>query len=150
MAITHRSAAKDLSAGVYSALSTSAFTALSPVFRGYVPQNTTCPYSVVQSVTENPGWETMGQPAKDCTFQLHVVSQSRGEAEAADILTAGVGILLRGYLGSTAAAVLTVANHTVCLVEYEGSDGYEDDQDETGVLSFHRVGRFRVQLEQST
>lgn len=147
MALTHRTAVKDLTAGVYSALSTSTFTALAPVFRVYVPDGTTAPYAVVQSVTEVPGWETMGQPAKDCTFQLHVVSQSRGEAEALDILDAGIGILMRGFHGSTGAA-LTVSNHRLMLMEYEGSEGYEDD--EAGVITFHRIGRFRAQLDQST
>ena len=147
MALTHRSAVKDLTAGVWAALNTTGFTSLAPIYRVYVPDGTTAPYAVLQNVTEAPGWETMGQPAKDCTFQLHVVSQSRGEAEAADILTAGVGIVLQGFFGSTATA-FSVTNHRVLQVAYDGSDGYDDD--EAGVVTFHRIGRFRVQLEQST
>jgi hypothetical protein len=147
MGVTHRTAATDLAAGAWSMLSTATFTALAPIFRVYVPEGTTCPYAVIQNVTETPGWQTMGTPAKDCTFQLHVVSQSRGEVEANNILDAGVGILMRGFLGSTGTA-LTVANHAVMNVEYEGSDPFEEDDE--GVLTFHRIGRFRVQLDQST
>jgi hypothetical protein len=147
MALTHRTAATDLAAGVWSALSTSTFTALAPVYRVYVPPGTTCPYAVVQGVNESQGWHTMGTPAKDMTFQLHVVSQSRGEVEANAILDAGVGILMRGYLGSTASG-FTVANHKVMNVEYEGSEPFEEDDE--GVLTFHRLGLFRVQLDQST
>ena len=147
MSLTHRTAVSDVAAGAYAALSTSTLTSLAPVFRVYVPEGQTCPYAVIQGVTEAPGWQTMGQPAKDCTFQLHAVSQSRGEAEADSIVSAGVGILMRGFFGSTGTP-MTVANHKVLLVEYEGSDGFEED--ESGVLTFHRVGRFRVQLDQST
>lgn len=147
MAITHRTAANDLSAGLYAALSTSTFTAHAPIFRGYVPDGTAAPYAVLQNITEAPGWEAFGSPAKDCTVQLHVVSQSRGEVEAVEILDAGIGILMRGFHGSTEAG-FSVANHKVLHVEYEGSEPYEDD--EAGVLTFHRVGRFRVQLDQST
>ena len=145
MSLTHRTAIADLAAGAYAALNSTTLTSLAPVFRVYVPEGQTCPYAVLQNFTENPGWESMGQPAKDCTFQLHVVSQSRGEVEASDILNAGIGLLMRGFFGSTEAP-MTVANHKVLNVEYEGSDGFEDD--ESGVLAFHRVGRFRVQLDQ--
>lgn len=148
MGVTNRSAVGDLAAAAYDRLSTSTFTALSPIFRSFVPQKTTCPYSVIQNFTENPGWETPRDPAKDCTFQLHVVSQSRGEVEAVGILSAGVGILMRGWQGATGDR-LTVANHQVGLLEYEGSEGYEEE-DDASVLTFHRVGRFRVQLCQST
>jgi hypothetical protein len=147
MALTHRSAVSDLAAGAYTVLSTATFTALSPIFRVYVPQGQTCPYTVLQAFTENPGWETMGQPAKDCTFHLHVVSQSRGEMEAVGILSAGVGLLLSGFFGSTGAR-MTVPNHRLLNMEFEGSDGFEED--ESGILTFHRVGRFRAQLDQST
>jgi hypothetical protein len=147
MALTHRTAMTDLAAGAYSALSTSTFTTSAPVFRVYVPESQTAPYAVLQNFTEAAGWQSMGQPAKDCTFQLHVVSQSRGEVEANGILNTGVGILLRGFFGSTEAA-LTVANHTLLLMEFEGSDGFEED--DLGVLQYHRVGRFRAQLDQST
>ena len=146
MSITHRTAAKDLAAGVYAALSTSTFTALAPIYRVYVPPDQPAPYAVVQNITEAPGWETMGQPAKDCTFQLHVVTQARGEAQAADILDAGIAILMRGQFGNLTIPTFNVANHRVLLVEYEGSDGY--DEDETGIAAYHRVGRFRVQLDQ--
>jgi hypothetical protein len=147
MALTHRTAMTDLAAGAYAALSTATFTTAAPIFRVYVPEGQTTPYAVLQAFTEGHGWDTMGQPAKDCTFQLHVVSQSRGEVEASAILNTGIGILMRGFQGSTEAA-LTVANHRLCLMDYEGSDGFEED--DLGVLQFHRVGRFRAQLDQST
>lgn len=147
MGVSHRSAVKDLGSALYTALSTTTFTALSPVYLTYAPPNAAMPYTVIQSITETPGWECMGSPAKDCSFQLHVASRGRGEAEAADILTAGAGIVMRGWMGSTGTR-LTVANHTVGLMEFEGSDGY--DEDVSGFLTFHRVGRFRVQLCQST
>jgi hypothetical protein len=145
MALTHRTAMTDLAAGAYAALNTSTFTALAPIFRVYVPEAQTCPYAVLQNITENPGWVSMGTPAKDCTFQLHVVSQSRGEVEANAILSAGVGLLMRGFFGSTETP-MTVANHKVLNVEYEGSEPFEED--DLGVLTFHRIGRFRVQLDQ--
>ena len=147
MALTHRTAMTDLAAGVYAALSTATFTTAAPIFRVYVPEGQAPPYAVLQNFAEMPGWESMGTPAKDCTFQLHVVSRSRGEAEANGILNTGVGILCRGFFGSTEAP-LTVDNHRVLTVAYEGSDGFEED--DLGVLQFHRVGRFRVQLDQST
>jgi hypothetical protein len=146
MALTHRTAMTDLAAGVYAALNSTTLTALAPIFRVYVPEGQPAPYAVIQNLTENPGWESMGTPAKDCTFQLHVLSQSRGETEANAILSAGVGLLMRGFFGSTETP-LTVANHRVLNVEYEGSEPFEED--DLGVLTFHRVGRFRVQLEQA-
>jgi hypothetical protein len=150
VSLTHRTAVKDLAAGVYAALSTSTFTALAPIFRVYVPDGQVKPYAVLHNFTENRSgdFESMGSPTKDCTFQIDVVSQSRGEAEASDILNAGVGIVMRGFFGSTEAP-LTVANHRLLLMEYEGSDGFSE-ADDAGVEEFHRVGRFRAQLEQST
>ena len=148
MGITHRSAAKDLGAGLYAHLNSTAFAYASRVFRSYVPQGTTCPYVVVQAVTENDGWACFGAPAKDCTFQVRVVSQSRGEAEAAEIVSATVGRVMTGWDGDTGGR-MTVANHTVGLLAYEGSDPY-DELDDAGVQTFHRVGRFRIHLCQST
>lgn len=155
MSLTHRSAVKPLAAGLYAALNTTAFTGAttgtSPIFRSYVPEGQRPPYAVLQNFTENvsPDFAAMGSPAKDVTFQLHAVSQARGEAEACDVLDAGVGIVMRGWFGSTATVSVSVANHRLLLLEYEGSEGYED-LDDAGVETFHRIGRFRAQLEPST
>jgi len=146
--ITHRSAAKDVAVGVFNHLnSTSAFEYAARLFRTYVPQGTTAPYVVVQNITENDGWSTPRNPAKDCTFQVRVVSQQRGEAEAADILSAAIGRVMSGWGGDTGAR-MAVPNHTVPLLEFEGSEGFEEDIG--GTLTFTRVGRFRVQVCQST
>lgn len=139
MGVAHLSAISSIASGAYAALNTTAFTALSGLYKFRVPQGTTCPYAVINNFTEDRQ-DCMGAPGKNATFQVHIVSQSPG-SEPFTILSKAVELL--HY--STA---MTVSSHEVMAVQYETGDSFDEDVD--GILTRHAIGIFRAQVWQST
>ena len=137
---TAQSALVPIATAIYGALTGSTgFTGLAPLFND-VPEGQGRPYVVIENFTEAP-WNTMHEYGKSCTFQLHVVSEAKGDQEAFNILNAGIGVL--DY------KKFNVTNHQMVQCKYEGMHHWSEEAI-AGVKVRHAVGLFRVDVTQST
>jgi hypothetical protein len=135
---TAQSALLPLPTAIYGVLTaTVAFTALSALYND-VPQGTPAPYTLLENFTETP-WNTMREYGKDCTFELHVVSQARGDQEAIGILNAA-----RAPLDYQTFAV---TGFRLVECKYVSGDHWKEEAI-AGVITRHHTHLYRVRLTQ--
>ena len=136
---THRSGIKVLGDAVYALLNVAGFTALSTggVYND-VPQGTALPYTMFGNFIETR-WDSMGQPGKQITFDVHVVSQFEGDKEATEIASKAIELL--HYQRPT------VSGHTCVVIQYEQTVMFEELVN--GILTRHHVAMFRALLDQT-
>jgi uncharacterized protein DUF3168 len=134
------SALEPIATAIYGALNGAAgFTALSSILND-VPQGTAAPYTVLENFTEAP-WNTMREYGKTVTFQLHTVSQARGDQEGFRIQSAARTVLDYQKFATT--------SHQMVQCKFESGDHWKEEAI-GGVITRHHVSIYRVDVWQST
>lgn len=135
--MVQQSAIPAVMTGAFNALNTTAFTALSRIYKYRVPQGAAYPYAVLQVPIETR-MDCMGAPGKSVLFEIKIASQD-ADAEPFTILSKAVELL--HY-----STGITVSGHTVMAYQYEDSDAFDEDID--GVLTRYAVGFVRARVWQ--